>query len=57
MFSQVRRGLQERLFIRLVQTHHYLGYTRPVGEHLKYLVTLHTIHPSRAWPSRALLAT
>jgi hypothetical protein len=22
----------------LLQAHHYLGYTRPVGEHLKYLV-------------------
>ena len=22
----------------LIQQHHYLGYSRPVGEHLKYLV-------------------
>ena len=35
---QVRRGPQEGLFDRLLQDHHYLGYTRPVGEHLKYLV-------------------
>jgi hypothetical protein len=37
-FQQVRRSDQERLFDALLQGHHYLGYTRPVGEHLKYLV-------------------
>lgn len=42
-FQQVRRSTQERLFDSLLQTHHYLGYTRPVGEHLKYLVTSHDI--------------
>jgi hypothetical protein len=35
---QVRRTAEEALFDRLLQTHHYLGYTRPVGEHLKHLV-------------------
>jgi hypothetical protein len=35
---QVRRSGDEALFDSLVQTHHYLGYTQPVGEHLKYLV-------------------
>ena len=35
---QVRRTPQEQLFGRLMETHHYLAYTRPVGEHLKYLV-------------------
>jgi hypothetical protein len=35
---QVRRTPEEALFNSLVQQHHYLGYTRPVGEHLKYLV-------------------
>ena len=35
---QVRRTPEEALFGRLLQTHHYLGYRRPVGEHLKYLV-------------------
>jgi len=35
---QVRRTAAEALFDRLLQTYHYLGYTRPVGEHLKYLV-------------------
>lgn len=37
-FEQVRRTAQEPLFNSLIQQHHYLGYTRPVGEHLKYLV-------------------
>jgi hypothetical protein len=35
---QVRRSVEERLFAALIEEHHYLGYTRPVGEHLKYLV-------------------
>lgn len=35
---QVRRTPQEALFGSLVQGHHYLAYTQPVGEHLKYLV-------------------
>jgi hypothetical protein len=35
---QVRRTPEEELFEGLLQSHHYLGYTRPVGEHLKYLV-------------------
>jgi hypothetical protein len=35
---QVRRTPDEALFGRLLQTHHYLGYRRPVGEHVKYLV-------------------
>jgi len=34
----VRRTEHEALFGALLQAHHYLGYTRPVGEHLKYLV-------------------
>lgn len=34
---QVRRTPEEKLFKRLMQAHHYLGYTQPVGEHLKYL--------------------
>jgi len=38
-FVQVRRSGDESLFDSLVQTHHYLGYTQPVGEHLKYLVS------------------
>jgi len=35
---QVRRTAEEPLFGSLMQTHHYLGYTQPVGEHLKYMV-------------------
>jgi hypothetical protein len=35
---QVRRTREERLFAALLAEHHYLGYSRPVGEHLKYLV-------------------
>jgi hypothetical protein len=37
-FRQVRWTAQERLFAGLIEEHHYLGYTRPVGEHLKYLI-------------------
>jgi len=35
---QVRRTPEEALFDGLIEEHHYLGYTRPVGEHLKYLI-------------------
>jgi len=34
----VRRTDGEALFGELLRRHHYLGYSRPVGEHLKYLV-------------------
>ena len=37
-FVQVRRTPEEGLFHSLLEQHHYLGYERPVGEHLKYLV-------------------
>lgn len=37
-FRQVRRTDEEPLFNGLIEEHHYLGYTQPVGEHLKYLV-------------------
>ncbi len=37
-FVQVRRSVAEPLFNALIEAHHYLGYTQPVGEHLKYLV-------------------
>jgi len=37
-FDQVRRGARERIFNGLIEHYHYLGYTQPVGEHLKYLV-------------------
>ena len=35
---QVRRTPEEKLFNGLIRQYHYLGYTHPVGEHLKYLV-------------------
>jgi hypothetical protein len=37
-FRQVRRGPEEPLFNHLIAEYHPLGYTRPVGEHLKYMV-------------------
>jgi hypothetical protein len=37
-FRQVRRTPEEALFNSLLEQHHYLGYSQPVGEHLKYLV-------------------
>ena len=35
---QVRRTPDEALFNSLLEQFHYLGYSQPVGEHLKYLV-------------------
>ena len=35
---QVRRTPQETLFNSLLQSYHYLGYSQPVGEHLKFMV-------------------
>ncbi len=37
-FCQVRRTPQEALFNWLIESEHYLGYTRAVGEHLKFMV-------------------
>jgi hypothetical protein len=37
-FVQVRRSPAEAIFNGLMEQYHYLGYTQPVGEHLKYLV-------------------
>ena len=34
---QVRRTSHEKLFNSLIEQYHYLGYSRPVGEHLKYI--------------------
>lgn len=36
--DQVRRTDVESLVNGLIETHHYLGYTQPVGEQLKFLV-------------------
>lgn len=38
---QVRRTPDEAVVEGLIEMHHYLGYTRPVGEHLKFLVLSH----------------
>jgi len=38
----VRRAEGEKLFAHLLSRYHYLGYSRPVGEHLKYLVLSQT---------------
>lgn len=40
-FEQVRRTPQEKLCNSLISQHHYLGYTQPVGEHLKYVAFSH----------------
>jgi hypothetical protein len=37
-FCQVRRTPQEACFNGLLESHHYLGYTQPVGEQLKFMV-------------------
>jgi len=35
--EQVRRTSFEKMFNGLINDYHYLGYTQPVGEHLKYI--------------------
>jgi len=53
-FEQVRRTRDEPLFNSLIHQHHYLGYTQPVGEHLKYLVySGERIVAALAWSSAA----
>jgi hypothetical protein len=37
-FRRVRRTPEEPLFNALIEEHHYLHYTQPVGEQLKYMV-------------------
>lgn len=49
---QVRRSGDEALFDSLIETHHYLGYTQPVGEHLKYLISADSVPVAcMAWSS------
>jgi len=38
IFRQVRRTADEGDFNSLLESHHYLGYTQPVGEQLKFMV-------------------
>lgn len=42
IFKQVRRSPDEKIFNGLIQRFHYLGYTQPVGEHLKYIIYAQT---------------
>jgi hypothetical protein len=52
--KQVRRTPQEPLFNSLIEQHHYLGYTQPVGEQLKYLVYAgDRVVAALAWSSAA----
>jgi hypothetical protein len=37
-FRQVRRTSEEAVCNSLLAQYHYLGYVRPIGEHLKYMV-------------------
>lgn len=37
-FRQVRRTAEERYFNSLLESEHYLGYSQPVGEALKFMV-------------------
>jgi hypothetical protein len=37
-FQQVRRTAEEPVLNSLIEQYHYLGYTHPVGEQLKYMV-------------------
>jgi hypothetical protein len=41
-FAQVRRTTQEVQFNWLLESEHYLGYSRPVGEHLKFVASVGT---------------
>lgn len=52
-FCQVRRTAEESLFNGLVERYHYLGYSQPVGEHLKYIVYTRQQRPIAclAWSS------
>jgi hypothetical protein len=38
VFRQVRRTAEERCFNSLLESHHYLGYSQPVGEQLKFMI-------------------
>jgi len=52
---QVRRTDQEATFNSLIQNYHYLGYSNPIGEHLKYMFLLNDRPIACAvWMSTAL---
>jgi len=51
----VRRTADESLYDSLIEEHHYLGYTRPVGEHVKYVVFARTgVGPGASRPIACL---
>lgn len=53
--KQVRKTELEPIFNSLIHSHHYLGYTNPIGEHLKYLFLLNERPIACAlWTSSAL---
>jgi len=54
-FRLVRRTPEEALFNGLIEHHHYLGYTQPVGEQLKYMIYASGRRPIAclAWSSAA----
>ncbi len=53
--EQVRKTELEPTFNSLIQSHHYLGYTNPIGEHLKYMFILNDRPIACAlWTSSAL---
>jgi hypothetical protein len=50
--QQVRRSPEERVCNGLIAAYHPLGYSQPVGEHLKYLVyARQTVVAALAWSS------
>jgi hypothetical protein len=53
--KQVRKTELGSTFNSLIQSHHYLGYTNPIGEHLKYMFLLNDRPIACAlWTSSAL---
>jgi hypothetical protein len=53
-FRLVRRTPEEPLFNSLIEHHHYLGYTQPVGEQVKYTVfAAHRPVACLSWSSAA----
>jgi hypothetical protein len=53
-FRQVRRSGEEAIVNGLIEEYHYLGYTQPVGEHLKYLISSgERVLACMAWSSAA----
>jgi len=53
-FRQVRRTHEEATFNGLLESYHYLGYTQPVGEQLKFIVSSGTVPVALfAWSSAA----